>query len=72
MKQFTNNGIEVKKFTGCWNCKYLEYFEKDSYESIGYDGWGCEANENAESFKDFPCKRKLKCFEKKNKEVHKR
>ena len=65
LKKFTNNKIMVTKPTGCWNCKHLDYYEKDSYESLGENGWMCEANDNSESFKDFPCKRKLKCFESK-------
>lgn len=64
IKEFTNNGVKVIKATGCWNCKHLDYYEKDSYESIGENGWICELREDTEDFKDFPCKRKLKCFEK--------
>jgi len=62
MNEWTNNGILVTKPTGCWLCDNLEFYEKDNYESSGFSGWGCEANENAEEFKDFPCKRRLKCF----------
>jgi len=62
MKEWDNNGNLVTKPTGCWNCEYLDYFEKDSYESYGSEGWMCDWNENAENFKTFPCKRKLKCF----------
>ena len=64
IREFTNNGVKVTKPTGCWNCKHLDYYNKDSYESIGENGWICEKREDTEDFKDFPCKRKLKCFEK--------
>ena len=69
MKEYTNNGKIVTKPTGCWNCKYLEYYEKDSYESMDEEGWFCgwRNDERYEKFKDFPCKRKLKCFVKLNK-----
>jgi len=61
MNNITNNGELVKNLTGCWKCKYLEYFEKDSYESCDNSGYGCNFKE-VDDFKDFPCKRKLKCF----------
>ena len=64
MKEKTNNGVLVTKPTGCWLCKHLDYWENDSYESSGPEGFMCEQNENSENFKDFPCKRRLKCFEK--------
>lgn len=57
-----NNDNIVKKPTGCWLCKHLEYYEKDSYESLGDNGWMCDYNEESENFQTFPCKRKLKCF----------
>ena len=59
---FDNNDNIVKKPTGCWLCKHLEYYEKYNYESQGYDGWICVINTEVENFKTFPCKRKLKCF----------
>ena len=62
MKEFDNNGNPVIKPTGCWNCKHLDYFEKDSYESSGPEGWMCNWREDVEEFTTFPCKRKLKCF----------
>ncbi len=62
MEEHTNNGEKVTKFTGCWNCKYLEYYEKDSYESSAIEGWFCNWRD-VDDFKDFPCKRKLKCFQ---------
>jgi len=64
MNAITNNGITIKNPKGCWKCKYLEYYEKDSYESLGEEGWFCDFREDEEiqKFKDFPCNRKLKCF----------
>ncbi len=59
---FTNNGSHVKFATGCWLCKYLEYIENTSCETLD-GGWSCSKRE-VDNFKDFPCKRKLKCFEK--------
>lgn len=52
---------------GCWSCKHLEYFSKDNYESSDTEGWFCNKRDEEETdkFVDFPCQRKLKCFEKK-------
>ncbi len=64
----TNNaGKHCSKTTGCWNCKYLDYFEA-YYESGDSSGWCCKKREDVEYFRTFPCNRKLKCFEPKGAE----
>ena len=47
--------------TGCWLCDYLDYYEKECFEDSSEEGWCCGFKE-VEHFKEFPCKRKLKCF----------
>jgi len=63
MKEITNNGIKVTKPTGCWLCKNLDFFESD-FESNDESGWCCHYRDvdDIDNFKDFPCKRRLKCF----------
>lgn len=56
------------KETGCYLCKWLEWYEAD-YEEIGGSGYYCDKRDDAEDFKTFPCIRKLKCFESEDKEV---
>ena len=50
--------------TGCYLCKYLEWYEAD-YEEFVESGYCCGNRDDDPHiiFKVFPCKRKLKCFE---------
>ncbi len=56
-----------KKDTGCWGCKYLEYYEKDGFEDFSSEGYYCSKRDDdpQDKFKVFPCERLLKCFESK-------
>ncbi len=57
----------MKERTECWNCKYLEYYEKECYEDSSPEGYYCDYRDT-EHFKTFPCNRRLKCFKAKRTE----
>lgn len=48
---------------GCWNCVYLDYYEKDGYEDSSSEGYYCDKRDDEphNKFKTFPCNKTLKC-----------
>ena len=51
------------KLKGCWNCAYLDYYEKDGYEDSSQSGYYCNSRDDEPhlKFKEFPSSREMKC-----------
>ncbi|HRZ18750.1 MAG TPA: hypothetical protein P5136_01720 [Methanofastidiosum sp.] len=64
-KEEIDKTMNEARARGCWKCKNLEWCEDDT--SDGHPGpntgWGCSSRDDIETFKTFPCNRKLWCFE---------
>jgi hypothetical protein len=56
----------IENSNGCLGCKWLEWFDGDTFMGEPPSGWGCNKRDDLDKRYDnntFPFKRRPKCFE---------